>query len=186
MFKGTLKEVSLDDNKEIYLLDDEKQEHRIFNFDGISKAFCRKLRGEKNSSCDGYYIKPDGNAFLVEFKNQPEGNIDKISLKNKIYDSITTLVMNENITRNEVVKRTSVIVVYNDSANQQKSKTSYNTSQAFNSFAKKIAELSEKKGIHSYDKKFGLQCYKDILFHDVFTVDKQIFEQEFMEFLFED
>ncbi len=50
MFKGTLKEVSLDDDKGTYLLDDESKEHRIYNFDGISTTFCRKLRGDKNSS----------------------------------------------------------------------------------------------------------------------------------------
>lgn len=184
-FKDTLKSISYDDAENQSMLEDEQKEHRMFNFDGISKKFCKKMRGEKNSSCDGYHIKSDGTAYLVEFKNQAEGNVDKVSLKNKIYDSISTLVMNENVTRKEVVQRTSVIIVYNDEIEKEKTDTSYNSSEGFNQFARKMGMLSQKSGIDSYDKKFDLAKYKGQLFREVYTVDKKIFEQDFLKILFE-
>lgn len=184
-FKGTLKEISRDKFTKQSLLDDELREHKMFNFDGISAKYCKKIRGEKNFSCDGYYEKSNGNRYLIEFKNQPEGNIDKVWLKNKIYDSISTLVMNENITREEVAKRTSVIIVYNDEVAEEKTKTSYNSSEAFNQFSKKMGSLSKKIGIDSYDKKFDLARYQNLLFKDVYTIDKRIFEKEFIDVLFE-
>lgn len=185
MFKGTLKEISNDKENKQSLLDDELSEHRILNFDGISGKFCKKVRGEKNFSCDGYYEKSNGNRYLIEFKNQPEGNIDKVWLKNKIYDSISTLVMNENVTRKEVANSTSVIIVYNDEAAEEKTNTSFNSSESFNLFAQKMGVLSKKTGIDSYDKKFDLARYQNLLFKDVYTIDKRIFEKEFINVLFE-
>ena len=38
----------------------------------------------------------------LSLKNREEGKIDKKWLKNKIYDSIATVVMNENVTRTDV------------------------------------------------------------------------------------
>ena len=52
--------------------------------------------------------KTPQDTYLIEFKNQEEGTIDKKWLKNKIYDSVSTLVMNENITRSDVAGKTTV------------------------------------------------------------------------------
>ena len=63
-------------------------------------------------SCDGYYEKTSQDTYLVEFKNQGRGvRLIRKWLKNKIYDSIATVVMNErNVTRTDVAGRVTVII----------------------------------------------------------------------------
>lgn len=63
--------------------------------------------------CDGYLNK-NGVRYLIEFKNQAEGNIDKIIIKNKAYDSLSLLAMNENLTREELARDTVLVIVYNN------------------------------------------------------------------------
>lgn len=183
-FLSNLSEISYDSEHGVSLIQDKKPNHRMYNFDGISDKFSKKTRGEKNMSCDGYYEKASGDTYLIEFKNQEEGQIDKRWLKNKIYDSISTIVMNENIARKDVAGRTTVIVVYNDKNKEPLNDQSYSTSPAFNKFSQKMAYLAEKRGIDSYDKKFDLVRYKGLLFKDVYTVDKEIFEKDFMDVIF--
>ena len=184
-YLAKLNQLSYDKEHAMSLIDDDDQRHRMYNFDGISDRFSKKVRGDKNMSCDGYLEKSSQDTFLIEFKNQEEGNIDKRWLKNKIYDSISTLVMNENTTRNDVAGRTKVIIVYNDENKQQKTNSNYSTSHAFNAFSEKMASLAGKKGIDQFDKKFDLVKYKGILFKDVYTVDKKDFEKYFINVLFE-
>ena len=157
-YLAKLSELSYDREHKVSLIEDEDMSHRMFNFDGISDKFSEKTRGEKNMSCDGYYEKTSQDTYLVEFKNQEEGKIDKKWLKNKIYDSIATVVMNENVTR---------------------------TSEAFNRFSEKLGELSGRKDVDSLPKKFDLERYKGILFKDVYTVDRRNFEKYFLKILFE-
>ncbi len=180
-----LSELSYDKEHDISLINDNDSGHRMYNFDGISGKFCKKVRGEKNMSCDGYLEKTPQDTYLIEFKNQEEGTIDKKWLKNKIYDSVSTLVMNENITRSDVAGKTTVIIVYNDNNKQEKTNTDYSTSQAFNLFSEKLATLAGKQGIDKLDKKFDLAKYKGILFKDVYTVDREDFEKYFISELFE-
>lgn len=178
-------DLSYDKEHGISLINDNDFGHRMYNFDGISDKFCKKVRGEKNMSCDGYLEKTPQDTYLIEFKNQEEGTIDKKWLKNKIYDSVSTIVMNENITRNDVARKTTVIIVYNDDIKQERTNTAYSTSKAFNAFSEKIAMLAGKQEADKLDKKFDLIKYKGILFKDVYTVDKKDFEKYFLSELFE-
>lgn len=182
---ATLKEVSFDDDKNISLIDDEQKEHRVYNFDGVSKKLCKKLRGEKNFSCDAYYKKSDEDAYLIEFKNQPEGNIDQKKLRNKIYDSITTIVMNEDILPETVIQRTSVIIVYNNEVETLRDESSYSTSEYFSKFSGKLSCLANKQGLDAFEKKFKLVNYRGALFKEVYTIDKADFVHTFIDYLFE-
>lgn len=184
-YLSKLSELSYDKEHAVSLIADEASNHRMYNFDGISENFFKKVRGEKNKSCDGYFEKNPQETYLVEFKNQEEGSVDKKWLKNKIYDSVSTLVMNENVSREDVAGRTTVIIVYNDGRKQEKTNSDYTTSQAFNAFSKKMAALAGRQGIlDCLDKKFDLERYKGVLFKEVYTVDKKDFEQYFMDIIF--
>ena len=184
-YLAKLSELSYDREHKVSLIEDEDMSHRMFNFDGIFDKFSKKIRGEKNMSCDGYYEKTSQDTYLVEFKNQEEGKIDKKWLKNKIYDSIATVVMNENVTRTDVAGRVTVIIVYNDANHGEKTDSDYSTSEAFNRFSEKLGELSGRKDVDSLPKKFDLERYKGILFKDVYTVDRRNFEKYFLKILFE-
>lgn len=183
-YLAKLSELSYDEEHEVSLIEDNDLKHRMYNFDGISDKFAQKMRGEKNMSCDGYFEKTSQDTYLVEFKNQEEGKIDKRWLKNKIYDSISTLVMNENVTRKSVADRTTVIIVYNDANQEEKTDEDYSTSEAFNLFSAKMAKLAGKQGVDCLDKKFDLVRYKGILFKDVYTVDRKDFEKYFLNIIF--
>ena len=178
-YLAKLSELSYDREHKVSLIEDEDMSHRMFNFDGISDKFSEKTRGEKNMSCDGYYEKTSQDTYLVEFKNQEEGKIDKI------YDSIATVVMNKNVTRTDVAGRVTVIIVYNDANHGEKTDSDYSTSEAFNRFSEKLGELSGRKDVDSLPKKFDLERYKGILFKDVYTVDRRNFEKYFLKILFE-
>lgn len=184
-FLATLAEVSYDEEHKTSLILDDSKDHRVYNFDGITKNFARKLQIEIKASCDAYYVKNDDSRYLIEFKNQQEGNIDKQWIRNKIYNSVTTLAMNQDITRGEVADNTIVIIVYNDEQVSCKTESGYNTSHSFNSFAEKTASLSLKTGIDRHEKKFDLGKYKGVLFKDIYTVDKKIFNSEFVDELFQ-
>ena len=184
-YLSKLSELSYDEEHAVSLIADDAPNHRMYNFDGISENFFKKVRGEKNKSCDGYFEKNPQETYLVEFKNQEEGSVDKKWLKNKIYDSVSTLVMNENVTREDVAGRTTVIIVYNDDRKQEKTNSDYTTSQAFNAFSEKMAALAGRQGIiDRLGKKFDLERYKGVLFKEVYTVDKKDFEQYFMDIIF--
>lgn len=180
----TLERASYDNDKSDSLIKDEDYGHRVYNFDAISMKICKKLRGEKNYSCDSYYIKNSNDSFLIEFKNQAEGNIDRVKLKNKIYDSITTLAMNENLSPKEIADRTSVIIVYNNAQETVKDEYSYSNSKAMSKLSRKLSELAKKKDLDSFEKKFDLSKLKGKLFKEVYTVDKEDFEKTFIEYLF--
>ena len=56
----------------------------------------------------GYYVAQNGKSYLVEFKNQNEGNVDSRDIRNKIFDSISMIVMNEDKRRSEICERMNV------------------------------------------------------------------------------
>jgi hypothetical protein len=124
-------------------------------------------------------------AYLIEFKNQAEGNIDKRNIKNKIHDSVATLVMNEDMLRECVTDKITVIIVYNNEAHDGRTESSYMSSEAYDGFSKKMAELSGMHGLDTYPKKFDLEKYQGFLFKDVYTIGKRAFEEDFVKWIFD-
>lgn len=135
-------------------------------------------------SCDAYYEKDENQAYLIEFKNQEEGQVDRRWIQNKVYDSISTLVMNENTTREVMSNKLTVVVVYNNAQKGERTNQSYATTAAFEQFGRKMAHLAKRQGLNAYTKKFNLQKYIGTLCRDVYTVEKDVFSDEIMVMMF--
>ena len=50
MYLCSISELSRDKERGISLIQDNGKSHRMYNFDGIKKTICKKIRGEKNYS----------------------------------------------------------------------------------------------------------------------------------------
>ena len=181
-YLSTLKVVSRDKNSQVSLIEDETKEHRLVNFDGIKKKLCKDFRGDALSSCDGYLTK-DGVRYLIEFKNQAEGNIDKTIIKNKAYDSLSLLAMNENLTREELAGETVLIIVFNNEKYVE-SNRSYQSSDSLDKMTMKLKQLSKKDGLDQYPKKFDTSRYIDQFYKNVYTIDVKVFKKKFINILF--
>lgn len=180
----TISELSFDEEMKIPLINDDKKQHRMFNFDGIKKTLCREFRGKENFSCDAYWEK-NGMRYLIEFKNQGEGNIKREQLWNKAYDSLALLLMNENNkTREELSRETVLIVVYNN----QKSVSdvsSYNPSKSLDKITETFKGYAKISGVDQLPVKFGLDKYKGPFYHEVHTLEVDDFINYYYPVLFE-
>lgn len=181
-YLSTLKVVSRDKNSQVSLIEDETKEHRLVNFDGVKKKLCKDFRGDALSSCDGYLNK-GGVRYLIEFKNQAEGNIDKTIIKNKAYDSLSLLAMNENLTREELAGDTVLVIVFNNEKYVE-SNHSYQSSDSLDKLTMKLKRLSKKDELDQYPKKFDTRRYINQFYKNVYTIDIKVFKKKFMDILF--
>jgi len=180
----TISELSWDKQMKMPLIKDDAKQHRMYNFDGIKKKLCRKFRGEENFSCDAYWKKNDMR-YLIEFKNQGEGNIKREHLWNKAFDSLALLLMNEGTTREELAKNTILIVVYDNQKNIPNS-SSYNTSESFDKITKRIKGFAKLSGVSQLPVKFGLDKYKGVLYREVYTLEINDFKKYYYPILFDE
>lgn len=178
----TLDIVSFDKENKIAMIQDTMKKHRMINFDGVKKRICKYYRGEELSSCDGMLIK-DNCRYLIEFKNQSEGNIDKVKISNKAFDSVALLTINENLTREQIAKNTIFIVVYNNNKYDKNAK-SYAPSQSMDKFAMKLKSFAKKEGWEKYQKKFDSDKYIGTFYKSVYTVDLSEFMNDFFDEIF--
>lgn len=178
----TLNILSKDDDNNKILIDDTDMSRRMYHLDEIKNEICKKFRGEPNSSCDAYWEK-GGMRYFIEFKNQGEGNIKRVKLLNKAYDSITLLLMNENITREELIKNTVLIVVYNNHE-QRYDSSSYNPSNSMDKFTKKLGQYAGRPSIDRAPIKFKLGKLRGTLYHEVYTLEVKDFKKQFFPILF--
>lgn len=184
IFLCEISKLSWDKEMKMSLIEDEKKQHRMYNFDGIKKQLCKKLRGEKNFSCDAYWEK-NGMRYLIEFKNRSEGNIKREHLWNKAYDSFALLLVNENTTREELAKNTILIVVYDNQKNVPNS-SSYNPSKSIDKITETLKGYAKLSGINRLPVKFGLDKYKGVLYHDVHTLGVNDFKKYCYPMLFDE
>lgn len=178
----TIKGLSFDKDAGESLIEDEEKQHRMYNFDGIKKTLCQKYRGEKNFSCDAYWEK-EGKRYLIEFKNQGEGNIKRQHLWNKAYDSLTLLLVNENKTREELSKNTILIVVYNNQKSISDS-SSYRPSKSFDKITKALKGFAKLSGLDQFPVKFGLDQFKGSFYYEVHTLEAADFIRYYYPALF--
>lgn len=181
-FLCSLSEVSRDKENHEILIEDDDPHHRVINFDGVKKNICRFYRGEGTCSCDAY-LEKDHTRYLIEFKNQSEGNVDVTNIRNKAFDSLALLMMNDDLCRSHLAEHTVLIVVYNEKKYTPDNR-SYPSSPSSDKFARKMKELAGKKGLESYPVKFGLQPYIGELYRNIYTVDVEMFQNEFFPILF--
>lgn len=180
MFLCDLKRLSYDKTSKESLIDDSTDEHRMINFDKVKSKLCKYLRGDANNSCDGYW-ENEGIRYLIEFKNQCEANVDRVSLKNKAYDSISLLLVNENLTRETLASETILIVVYNDGKYKRNGQT-YSSSEAMDKMTQKLKGFAGKG---EKIVKFGLADLEGKLFKEIHTIQIEEFRNTFYPLLFE-
>ena len=181
-FLCSLSEASRDKENHEIPIHDEDPSHRVVNFDGVKKNICKFYRGEGACSCDAY-LENDNIRYLIEFKNQSEGNVDVTNIKNKAFDSMALLMMNDDLCRSHLAEQTVLIVVYNEKK-YTPDRSSYPSSPSADKFTRKMKELAGKKGLESYPVKFGLQPYIGEMYHNIYTVDVDVFQNEFFPVLF--
>ncbi len=180
----TIRELSWDERNHVSLIEDDDEHHRMIDFDEIKREICKSFRGEENSSCDAY-LKKDGKRYLVEFKNQSEGNIKRAKLRNKAYDSITLLMMNENVTREELRENTVLIVVYDNKKHVLDSE-SYNSSESMDGITQTLKKLAKRPGADKPLVKFQMEKYIGSLYQDVHTLQVEDFKRIFYPVLFDE
>lgn len=164
------------------LIEDTDETHRMYNFDKVKNEICKRFRGDPNSSCDAYWLR-DGTKYLIEFKNQSEGNIKRTDLKKKAFDSIALLLMNENITREELLENVVLIVVYNNKKHVSDD-SSYNPSESMDKIAKKLKGFARPWEADQPFIKFQLGKLKGMLYQDIYTIEVEDFKKIFYPALF--
>lgn len=114
MFKSTLKSTSIDEEHgNTPLL---QQEDPVYNFDGVKKCICRKLRGANEcSSCDALYVV-NNNYYLLEFKNQTQQKVDRANIQKKAFDSFNLLriTFDKRCSFDELMEKTTLLVIYKE------------------------------------------------------------------------
>lgn len=88
---------------------------RAYDFDRLCKSL-KTMRGDSTlSSCDAL-VEKDGSVYLIEFKNQPNKNINNAEIQKKAFDSVTQLLVTwERDTSQRVLSEKLVLfVVYHN------------------------------------------------------------------------
>ena len=179
---STIKKTSWDDNAGKALIYDKDPRHPVLNFDKIEKKMSAVFHRNLRRSCDAY-VEKNGMRYLIEFKNQSDGNIDGTEIRDKIYDSIALLSLNESIPRKALAERTVAIVVYNNNKHIP-DKSSAAPSPAIDKFTRTLKTYANKKDLDSYPKKFLVNCFIGKLIHNAYTVDVEVFQNEIMPMVF--
>lgn len=179
LFLGTLTEVSKDKISGTSMIEDNCKSHRLINFDGVKKKICSKFRGEALASCDGMIVHDDIR-YIIEFKNQSEGNVDKAQIRNKAFDSLALLALNENLTREEIAENTILIIVYNNEKHKV-GNDSYSPSESIDRFTMKLKKLAKKQDWEQYPKKFDTTKYINHFYKQVYTIDLRVFMEVFYD-----
>ncbi len=165
---STLSECSKDDAGQSLI----ESAQMVYNFDEITKEIADVYRGGKPmASCDALYQKDAEHIYLIEFKNARKSRIGKKFFLQKAYDSVWTLAFAfyPELSLTELCQRLFLIVVYNEEGAEQKEEES----EYFQAIKKKVGGWAGNRARIL----FGLEIYKDVLYKEILTVDKD----EFME-----
>lgn len=149
----------------------------------LKKQSAKKFVVKKNFSCDAYWEK-NSKKYFIEFKNQAEGNISRENLWNKAYDSAAMVLVNENITREELAQKAVLIIVY-DNQRHIPDASSYNPSESMDKFTQKLKGFAKLTGVDQLPVKFGLDKFNGILYREVHTLGVEDFKKFFYPVLFD-
>lgn len=164
--KSTLTETSKDDDGNSVI----ESTQEVYDFDEIAQAVAKDYRISKpQRSCDALYIKDNDNIFLLEFKNTRSSRVPRKSLKEKAYDSIMTLMFAffPEYSLNDIKNKVTLVVVYNNEIGAE----SIPKSEAIDKMKRKLQGFSDG----NRNILFELEIYKDVLYKDIYTVDKSEF-----------
>ena len=129
-------------------------------------------------SSTALHIRDNEHIYLIEFKNARKSRISKKWLHEKAYDSIFTLQLAffPNWSLEELKKRVSLIFVYNDDGVIEKEQES----AAFDALKDKMYALSGG----GRNVLFGLDIFRDVIYKQVLTVEKNVFMSEIHQCIF--
>ncbi len=173
---STLGETSKDDNSGKYVI---KSDQKVLDFDEITKEVGGLYRNKKPlASCDALYIKNDDQIYLIEFKNARKSRIGKTFFLQKAFDSLMTLAFAfyPGLSLKELSKRVYLIVVYNDDGIVEKEQKSVH----FQAIKDKINSFTTQE----HRVLFGLEIYREVLYKEIFTVEKDYFMQQIYKKIF--
>lgn len=154
-----LSRVSLDDAKQCSLIDTSDL---VYNFDGIAKYLCKELqRREIVASCDAL-LRRDEQYYFLEFKNQPQVNINPAQLAKKAFQSfqLFRLAIEQEMSVEEARDHLALFVIYED----EKS--------SFSDFRGKMHQLAKVPGDPIL---FDLRKVRGKLYQEIYTLPKSEF-----------
>lgn len=175
-YKVSIKETSYDDAQNEYMTESQIE---VIDFDKVKEEYiCTLKLSEPPKSCDSLYMNGDEKIF-IEFKN---GKVKPFEVRKKIYDSI--LIFSDLIkcgiseTRAEI----EYILVYNHEANKNNKdynfdpKTNIQESDEYDLLSKIISENAKEHIL-----KFKLNDFKNYLVKNIYTYNKEEFEDKFIK-----
>lgn len=154
---------------------------KVIDFDRVKEIYSSNVGklSDTPSSNDALFLDNKNNIIFIEFKN---GEIDKLkcfALKKKIYDSMLILNDITQVSISYARHNIGYILVYNDDANVKtkdnelisKRKKSI-SSPDFNKIVSTLAKYADSEYIC-----FGLSVFKNYIFKEVHTYNKEEFKQ---------
>lgn len=174
----TLKDISYDKCRKEYTTNCMI---KAYAFDSMSKIICKRLRGECLSSCDAFYESKDGDFYFIEFKNEPQGNVKTIEIKNKAFDSCSMLpyTLFLGLPLINVIRNLNLIVVYNNNKRPIRDKDYYNEPGALELLDHDLGIMA---GIDDPKPKllFNLDRIEGNLYKKIWTINIDAFEKNFI------
>ncbi|MDR2441504.1 MAG: hypothetical protein LBE12_19250 [Planctomycetaceae bacterium] len=163
-FGDTLKNTSLDIANTCYMT---MNTTAVVNFDNFKRSIAKKLHLPATpKSCDTLCYE-NGQFFLIEFKNGKIGKAEIHQIREKIFESLLLLTEKLNVTIDYTRKNLTFILVYNDSAQGRHKINSH------------LSQKAKTTCTH-----FGLTNFKRIYFNDVFEMNINEFERNFVAIYF--
>ena len=168
---SSLQKTSYDETNKCYMTDSQLQ---VIHFDNVVKNRGKEFGPERPKSNDALYIADDGKMYFIEFKNGRIGTEVKLELKLKICES---LLMFMDITKKDLCfirENLSYILVYNEEGyplTNQELKELDGIMSRLNPLTVRLSSKAEE-----YFVRFAFRRFKNFYFKEVFTLNKEEFE----------
>ena len=172
-FPNTLKNTSMDKNKQSLDKYMTMCETKVVDFDTFKNEFVKNLKlTTAPRSCDAVYMTKYNELFMIEFKNGIIEALKEYKIKTKIYESLLILCEKLSQTIEYTRDNLSFILVYNEDVE-------HGPKQYEDTGLDKIqTALFKLANIHII--RFGLNHFKKLYFKEVYTYTKAEFESEFV------
>ena len=157
-----LRKASMDKENRAPLIDTDDL---VYNFDGITKQLCKKLqRKETLASCDAL-LKRDEQYYFLEFKNQPQVNIDLPQMAKKAFQSfqLFRLAIEQDMSVEQARDHLTLFVIYADKDGED----------SFSGIREKICKFSKLPGEPPI--LFDLRRVHGKLYQEIYTLPKSEF-----------
>ena len=146
----------------------------VFNLDKIASGFIKKLYGNKTLSSVDAFKEKDGEFYFIEFKNQPQKNIDSNSVRAKAFSSLVVLqfALHPELSLAEISEKAHFYVVFQDDPQ--------------NYFEKTTQTIAKYAGFSDEPIYFDLRKYyfNNKLYKDIHTVSFSVFESKYIGLIF--